>query len=173
MKRSSRGLYLFPYREQTMFTPGKMQWVGTYPTYNEYGIQYLGLHITKYRSIKCIPRVSQFLSPRPNWDHPQPLSRKRVRPSPPEALGGGGGTLAYRSGGWGSPNSDGWRKSLALCLLCATYAGLRLVVHADAAHLVFLHDEKYLFKFQISSDSNVITFFGYITKILNAGQWKK
>ncbi len=31
--------------------------------------------------------------------------------------GGGGYTLA-RVRGWGSPNSDDWRKGLALCLLC-------------------------------------------------------
>jgi hypothetical protein len=30
---------------------------------------------------------------------------------------GGCGTLASVKG-WGSPNSDDWRKSLALCLLC-------------------------------------------------------
>jgi hypothetical protein len=26
--------------------------------------------------------------------------------------------------GWGSPNSDDWRKSLALCLLCAGVVGI-------------------------------------------------
>ncbi len=44
---------------------------------------------------------------------PHPLSRKRVCPTPPTRLWVGGG------GGWGSPNSDDWRKSLALYLLCA------------------------------------------------------
>jgi hypothetical protein len=34
----------------------------------------------------------------------------------PAEPGGGGHT---RVRGWGSPNSDDWRKSLALCLLCA------------------------------------------------------
>jgi hypothetical protein len=51
-----------------------------------------------------IPRVPQCLSPRPNWD-PHPLSRKLV--CPPRA-----------GEGVGSPNSDDWRKILALCLLC-------------------------------------------------------
>jgi hypothetical protein len=31
---------------------------------------------------------------------------------------GWGGTLACGWGAWGSPNSDDWRKGLALCLLC-------------------------------------------------------
>ncbi len=48
----------------------------------------------------------------------QPLCRQRVCPSrlPPEP--GGGGHTHQRVRGWGSPNSDDWRKSLALCLLC-------------------------------------------------------
>ncbi len=41
----------------------------------------------------------------------QPLSRQRVCPSPQNWVG----TLAS---GWGSPNTEDWRKSLALCLLC-------------------------------------------------------
>ena len=45
--------------------------------------------------------------------HP-PLAPASV-PLPPEPKGG-----HTRQGvrGWGSPNSDDWRKSLALCLLC-------------------------------------------------------
>ncbi len=44
-----------------------------------------------------------------------PLSSQRVCPSPPNQRGGG-----TRKGvrGWGSPNSDDWRKILSLCLLC-------------------------------------------------------
>ena len=53
-----------------------------------------------------IYRVPQCMSPRQNWDSPTPLSRQRVCPSPPNQRG------------WGSPNFDDWRKSLALCLLC-------------------------------------------------------
>ncbi len=37
-------------------------------------------------------------------------------PLPPEPKGGGHPRLRVR--GWGIPNSDDWRKSLALCLLC-------------------------------------------------------
>ncbi len=44
---------------------------------------------------------------------PHPLSRKRVCP-----LGTEGGTYSSAGGGWWrGPNSDDWRKSLALCLL--------------------------------------------------------
>jgi hypothetical protein len=46
----------------------------------------------------------------------QPLSRQRVCPSPQNRGGGRGTRLRVR--GWGSPNSDDFRKSLALCLLC-------------------------------------------------------
>jgi hypothetical protein len=45
----------------------------------------------------------------------QPLSPWRV--CPPARRGGGHTRL--RVMGWGSPNSDDWRKSLSLCLLCA------------------------------------------------------
>ncbi len=45
------------------------------------------------------------------------LSRNAsVHPLPP---GPKGGHTRLRLRGWGSPNSDDWRKSLALCLLCA------------------------------------------------------
>ncbi len=45
----------------------------------------------------------------------QALSRQRVCPSPQNRVGGGHTCLRVR--GWGSPNSDDWRKGLALCLL--------------------------------------------------------
>ncbi len=45
---------------------------------------------------------------------PTPLSRASV-PLPPEPRGG---HTRLRVRGWGSPNSDDWRKSLSLCLLC-------------------------------------------------------
>jgi hypothetical protein len=46
---------------------------------------------------------------------PTSLSPASV-PLPPEPEGGGHTRLRVR--GWGSPNSDDWRKCLALCLLC-------------------------------------------------------
>ncbi len=64
------------------------------------------------------PRIPQCLSPRRNWNlgTPDPFSRKRVWPSPQNQRGGG----AHRPAGEGvgSPISDDWRKSLAICLLC-------------------------------------------------------
>jgi hypothetical protein len=63
------------------------------------------------------PRVPQYLYPRLNWD-PHPLSLRRVfNVSPPKLKEGKHTRLRAR--GWGSPNSDDWRKSLALCLFCA------------------------------------------------------
>ncbi len=49
---------------------------------------------------------------------PHPLSRKRVCTSPRNQRGGAHTRKRVR--GWGSPNSNDWRKSLALCLLCAS-----------------------------------------------------
>jgi hypothetical protein len=48
-----------------------------------------------------------------------PLSRQRVCPSPGTIEVGGHTRLRVR--GWGSTNSDDWRKSLALCLLCGLW----------------------------------------------------
>ncbi len=89
------------------------------------------------------------MSSRRSWDSPTPLSRQRVCPSPRTKGGGGAHspagegvgefqfrrlkkklstlpTLCHGEGhtrlqerGWGSPNSDDWRKSLVVCLLCA------------------------------------------------------
>jgi hypothetical protein len=49
-----------------------------------------------------IPREPQCLSPPPNWYSPPPLPHVSLT-------------------GWGSPNSDDWRKGLALYLLCGLY----------------------------------------------------
>jgi hypothetical protein len=57
-----------------------------------------------------IPRVPL------NWD---PFPQAIVSPPPPEPKGGGG-YARLRAGGL-SPNSDDWRKSLALCLLCGLF----------------------------------------------------
>jgi hypothetical protein len=63
-----------------------------------------------------IPRVLQCLFPRPN--SPPPLPQASV--SLPRNQKGRHTRLRVR--GWGSPNSDDWRKSLALCLLCGFLA---------------------------------------------------
>ncbi len=56
------------------------------------------------------------MSPRQNWDSPTPSLASECAPSPRTK---GRGHTRLRAMGWGSPNSDDWRKSLALCLLCA------------------------------------------------------
>ncbi len=47
------------------------------------------------------------------------LASECAPPRPPPRTDGEGETR-LRVRGWGSPNSDDWRKSLALCLLCET-----------------------------------------------------
>ncbi len=47
----------------------------------------------------------------------KPLSPKRDCPLPPEKGGGGNTRTRVRVREWGSPNTDDWRKGLALCLL--------------------------------------------------------
>ncbi len=54
------------------------------------------------------------VSPRRNWDSPNPSPARECALPPPGPQGGGRTRL--RLGGRGSPNSDDWRKSLALCL---------------------------------------------------------
>jgi hypothetical protein len=54
--------------------------------------------------------ISTLLSPNPS------LASECAPPPEP----GGGGYTRLRVRGWGSPNSDVRRKSLALCLLCAS-----------------------------------------------------
>jgi hypothetical protein len=69
--------------------------------------QKMSLCPTKYVYIK----ITTVYVPSSELGLSQPLSRQQV---------GGGGTLACGAGeGWGSHNSDDWRKSLALCLLFA------------------------------------------------------
>ncbi len=54
------------------------------------------------------------MSPRQNWDSPNPSLACECAP-PPRT--GGGGHICLRVRGWGSSNSDDLRKSLALCIL--------------------------------------------------------
>ncbi len=65
-------------------------------------------YIFIYSTTLCVPSSELGLS--------HPLSRQRVCPSP--GIKGGGGHTRLRARGWRSPNSDDWRKSLAVCLLC-------------------------------------------------------
>jgi hypothetical protein len=60
-----------------------------------------------------IYRAPQCISSRRNWDSPNPSPASEY--APPDQRVGGHTCLRLR--GWGSPNSDDWRKSVALCLL--------------------------------------------------------
>jgi hypothetical protein len=62
-----------------------------------------------------------------------PLLSPASVPLPPVQRGGGHARL--RVGGWGSPNSDDWRKSLALCLLCDVIRNYRQVCTVVCVHL--------------------------------------
>ncbi len=73
------------------------------------------------------PRVPQCLPPRRNCD-PPPTPLPQASMSPPEPKGGGQPRLRVR--GWLSnlgPNSNDWRKSLALCLQIAL--GVNYITH--------------------------------------------
>jgi hypothetical protein len=62
-------------------------------------------------------REPHCMSPRRNWDsfNPSPASECALPPRPK-----GGGHTRLRLRGWGDPiPKTDWRKSLALCLLCA------------------------------------------------------
>jgi hypothetical protein len=82
------------------------------------------------------------MSPRRNWDSRNPSLVSECAPSP--RTGGEGHTrLLVR--GWGSPNSDDLRKSLALCLLCASSkANISCNFHCRAkfqlANIVLAHN---------------------------------
>jgi hypothetical protein len=58
----------------------------------------------------------------------QPLSHNTSECAPPPRTGGGEGAHRLRVRGWGSPNSDDWRKSLALCLLCGNIVPVFAVI---------------------------------------------
>ncbi len=72
----------------------------------------------------------QCMSPRRNWDSPNPFPASVVAPPPPEPKGGEAHSPA--GGGWESLNSDDWRKSLALCLLCAAFYIPRFPLKAES-----------------------------------------
>ncbi len=92
--------------------------------------------ITKYILFTYIPRAPQCLSPRLNSDSPTSSPASECAP-PPGTKGEGHTRLRVR--GWGSPDSDELRKSLARCPLRGIHiyiyffwgggeGGLRLVI---------------------------------------------
>ncbi len=62
-------------------------------------------------------RAPQYMSPRRNWNSPTPLAASECT-LPPGPKGGEAHSPAAK--GVGNPNSNDWRKSLALCLLWGT-----------------------------------------------------
>jgi hypothetical protein len=81
------------------------------------------------------------MSPRRNWDPPTPSPASDCAP-PPRTGGGGGAHSPAEVRGWGSPNSDDWRKILALCLLCDfmyLYVHVNFLQWARYFRIVFIH----------------------------------
>ncbi len=70
--------------------------------------------VTQYLMYSCIESTTVYV-PSSELGLSHPVSRQRVCPSPEPK---GGGHTRPLARGWGSPNSDDWRDSLALCLFC-------------------------------------------------------
>ncbi len=82
------------------------------------GFLFVGKIWSKKLNIASGPKVHKYLEyhsvcPLVGIGTPHPLSCKRVCPPPNQR----GGHTHLQVRGWGSPDSDDWRKSLALCLL--------------------------------------------------------
>jgi hypothetical protein len=92
-------------------------------------------------------RVPQCLSSRPTWDLLAPLPQASV--SPPEPKGEATHSPAGKRG-WGSPNSDDWRKILALCVLCGVRLSLRVATRCKKDHLVLLFFKIAVFRRKIT-----------------------
>jgi hypothetical protein len=58
------------------------------------------------------------MSPRRKWDSPTPSLTSECAPLPGT---NGGRAHSPAGGGWGSPNSDDCRNSIAPCLFCGWY----------------------------------------------------
>ncbi len=96
--------------------------------YNLLSLLFSKTNLVLYQAqITYIPRVPQCQSHCRNRTPPRPLSRNQVcTPPPPEPKEGGHTRLLVR--GWRSPNSDDWRKGLALCLLCGSKSQLAFLL---------------------------------------------
>ncbi len=86
-----------------------------------------------------------------------------VCPLPPEPKGGGHTRVRVR--GWGSPNSNDWRKSLALCLLCGKTGHLQyvLAIFARKCVTVFVYNSmNFIGTFKMSrSVTTLIIVYGF------------
>ncbi len=65
------------------------------------------------------------MSSRRNWDSRNPSPASECAPPPRTGGRVAPHSPAAKGVGWGSPNSDDWSKSLALCLLCGEEYGTR------------------------------------------------
>jgi hypothetical protein len=141
MRFLSKYSWMFNYRVTHMLSPSTLDripppWlhflsnldIGTtsIPTFNIHWFCSQWLEQKVHTYIYRVPITVYVLSSELGHPHPRgPLFRKRVCPIPPPpgTRGGGGRGSHSPSGegapGVGSPNSDDWRKSLALCLLCS------------------------------------------------------
>ncbi len=89
-----------------------------------------------------VPRVTQCLCPSSKLGPSNPLFRKRVCPSRNQR----GGHTRLRVRGGGCPNSDDWRKSLALCLLCEWPQTQGLNVNAEGLDTLIYKQNMYFFR---------------------------
>ncbi len=97
------------------------------------------------------------MSPRRNWASPTPFPQASV-PLPLWTKGGGAQSPAGE--GWGSPNSDDWRKSLPLCLLCALLLFRSLYCKNKASKYLWINLENVfsVSSFQEEEKSSVSAF---------------
>ncbi len=89
---------------------------------NEKFISALALHRLTYHLSHVVTKYIYTQSttvsvPSSELGPPHPSPPGSVSPPQPK-----GGTHSPAWRGWGSPNSDDWRKSLALCLICVSGA---------------------------------------------------
>ncbi len=88
----------------------------------------------KVRIFKEYQSVMYVHSSEWNWASPNPSLASECAP-PPGTKGWGGGHTRVRVRGWGSPNSNDWRKGLALCLLCASQASTPTPMYPNVVSL--------------------------------------
>jgi hypothetical protein len=101
-------------------------WLSYVQIHAHHNTTLLCVHIVYRQHEVHIPRVPQCLSPCPNWDPHTPPPASECVPPPGTKRGGRHTRLRVR-GCMGGLNSDDWRKSIALCLLCGRHDATALV----------------------------------------------
>ncbi len=92
------------------------------------------------------------MSPRLNWDSPNPSPASECALPP-----------SWTKGWWGSPNSDDCRKSLALCLLC-TFS-THQEVHCHPQQTLRRFHRRSAYYSQLHSDGNFLRRIGLYPRI--------